>query len=137
MKKILVFILGLLCLFSCGFNQPTISEIKHGIFSQEKQRVPLVIQELDRVYDIQIDSIVLINDEVEPYYGYLVTTWDLDEKQNLSVTQWARNGYNDKYIRKKKQVLVEVNSITFNKKEGSISWKSFWDSAYYQAKNSD
>lgn len=114
-------------------NENRIASIKECILEREKADIPLKIQQFERVYGITISDIVLTNN-IEPYSGYLITSWDLDEKQELSAQQWAANGYKDKYIRKQKEVYVEVSNITISKK-GEVSWKDNWSSAYFSVKD--
>ena len=154
MKKILVFILGIIVGFiiaayldrSDKFSLNSIfgggnakidktESIKRSIIERERADIPLKIQQFEKVYGITIDSMVITNN-IEPYSGYLVTTWDLDEKQNLSVNQWAANGYKDKYIRKQKEVYVEISDIT-SKNNGHITWKDNWSSAYLSVKDQE
>ena len=92
------------------------------------------IQKFDHVYDIVIDSLVLTNN-IEPYAGYLVTTWDLDEKQKLTTQQWAANGYKDQYIRKTKTVYVEIYQIKTRGR--SMTWNNNWVSAYHEAADNE
>lgn len=121
-----------------GMNETTAEEIKPDpiemikdvIVTQEKARLPLTKQEFDRVHDITIDSLVITNN-TEPYSGFLVTTWDMDEKQELTTRQWAANGYEDKYIRKKKVMYIEVSYIRTLPK-GEVTWQSDWFETYMQ-----
>ena len=130
MKKILSIILGMLCIFSCTL-EPNLEKVKSSIVETEIADIPLHIQKFDGVFDIQIDTIVFTNN-IQPYVGYLVTTWDINEKQDLSHNEWASNGYKDKYIRKTKTVYVPVTDVTINSgRNASISWRSNWISAYY------
>lgn len=108
--------------------------IKSGIVERERADIPMKIQQFEHVYGITIDSLVLTND-IEPYAGYLVTTWDLDEKQNLTTNQWAANGYKDKYIRKTKTVLVEISDITTSGR--TMNWRDNWVGAYMNVKDSE
>ena len=105
-----------------------IEHIKHSIVERESAEIPLLIQKFENVHKIRIDSLVLTQGKMQPYSGYLVTVWDIDEKQDLSTLEWAANGYKDKYKRKEKVVYVEVERITSTKKE--VSWGSDWASAY-------
>lgn len=111
------------------------SYIQECIVEREKADIPLQIQKYEKVYGITIESLVLTNN-VEPYTGYLVTTWDLDEKQKLSTNQWAANGYEDKYVRKQKTVYVEISDITMNQ-EGQVSWSDNWLAAYMNVRESE
>lgn len=106
-------------------------QIKQCIIEREKANLPLNIQSFKNVYDITIDDFVFTNNKVEPYSGYMVTTWDFDEKQDLSAQEWAANKYKDKYIRKQKKVYIEVNNITIQKDE--VTWYSNWQAAYMDA----
>lgn len=109
--------------------------IRECIIQRERADIPLKIQQFEKVYGITINDMVLTNN-VEPYAGYLVTTWDLDEKQNLSARQWAANGYKDKYVRKQKEVYVEITEIELSK-SGEVSWHDNWYSAYNSVKDSE
>lgn len=150
MKKLLIFILGIITGLIISYlvdksdilntlidnNKPKVDKIesiKRTIIERERADIPLKIQQFEKVYGISIDSIVITNN-VEPYSGYLVTTWDIDEKQNLSVNQWAANGYKDNYVRKQKEVYVEISNIT-PKTNGQVTWNDNWLSAYISVIN--
>ncbi len=154
MKKILVFILGIIAGFiiaayldksdkfslSSVFGSENakvdkIESIKRCIIERERADIPLKIQQFEKVYGITIDSMVITNN-IEPYTGYLVTTWDLDEKQNLTAHQWAANGYKDKYVRKQKEVYVEISNISLEK-NGPITWNNNWPFAYLSVINQE
>lgn len=107
----------------------SIESIKEGILQRERADLPLKIQEFDKVYGITVDDFVFTNN-IEPYSGYLVTTWDFDEKQDITTKEWAANGYKDKYLRKQKQVFVEIYNVTVSKNR-EISWQNNWGAAYY------
>ena len=113
----------------------TLQSIKDCIIERERADLPLKIQQFEKVYGITINDIVLTNN-VEPYAGYLITTWDLDEKQELTTRQWAANGYADKYVRKQKEVYVEIMNIKTSK-SGEVSWNDNWFSAYLSVKDSN
>lgn len=104
--------------------------IKQGIIEREKADLPLNIQKFENVYDITIDDFVFTNN-VEPYSGYMITTWDFNEKQDLPPNEWAANNYKDKYIRKQKKVYIEVSNIVTRK--NNITWYSNWQAAYINA----
>ena len=104
--------------------------IKQGIIEREKADLPLNIQKFENVYDITIDDFVFTNN-VEPYSGYMITTCDFNEKQDLSPNEWAANNYKDKYIRKQKKVYIEVSNIVTRK--NNITWYSNWQAAYINA----
>ena len=137
MKKILFLLLCTLSLFSCGFQKKVyIEAVKETIIEGERAQIPLHIQEFENVFEIQIDSIVLTNN-VSPYTGYLVTLWDLNEKQNLSTQQWVANGYKDKYIRKTKTVYVPITNAIVDMKNNTVQWNSGWNLVYYDVRKSD
>ena len=120
---------------SASKQENSIESIKQCIIERERADIPLKIQQFEKVYGITINDMVFTNN-IEPYAGYLVTTWDLDEKQNLSTQQWAANGYKDKYVRKQKEVYVEVGNITATK-NGEVSWQDNWSSAYFSVRNQE
>lgn len=111
-------------------QQDSSKQIKQSIIEREKADLPLNIQSFKNVYNITIDDFVFTNN-TEPYSGYMVTTWDFDEKQDLSPNEWAANNYKDKYIRKQKEVYIEVNNITTRK--NNVTWNSNWQAAYINA----
>lgn len=117
-----------------GSQVDIIQDMKTSIIDQERANLPLLVQKFEHVHAITIDSMVVTNN-VEPYSGYLVTTWDMDEKQNLTTHQWAANGYEDKYVRKNKTVFVEVRNITTNK--GTVSWSTNWIGAQFSVMEGD
>lgn len=111
-------------------QQDSSEQIKQSIIEREKADLPLNIQSFKNVYDITIDDFVFTNN-AEPYSGYMITTWDFDEKQDLSPNEWAANNYKDKYIRKQKKVYIEVSNIVTRK--NNITWYSNWQAAYINA----
>lgn len=111
-------------------QQDSAEQIKQCIIEREKADLPLNIQSFRNVHDITIDNFVFTSN-IEPYSGYMVTTWDFDEKQDLSTSEWLANGCEDKYIRKQKQVYIEVNNITIQK--DNVTWYSNWQAAYMDA----
>lgn len=148
MKKVIFAIAVLLMMFSCANHVNTdetkhvdtdeikhvvIDEIKKGIIEVETKRLPLTIQKLDNVNDIRIDSIVIINN-VEPYSGYLVTTWVIEKEDDWD-TDWDSD-WNDNWDKpvgrrtkqETKTVYVEVNNIQSNTED--YSWKTNWFGAY-------
>ena len=110
----------------------TLQLIKDKVLAKERAELPLRIQEFEHVHNITIDSLVLTS-TAEPYSGYLVTTWDLDEQQPQNARQWAANGYKDKFIRKTKEVYVGVMYVYLDHSQ----WFSHWEEAYFQVKESD
>lgn len=105
-----------------------IEYIKHSIIEKESAEIPLLIQEFKKVHKIRIDSLVLTQSKAQPYSGYLVTVWDIDEKQDLSISQLVANEGKDKYKRKEKVIYVEVDNIITTKTK--LSWNGEWTSAY-------
>ncbi len=85
-----------------------IEEIKRTVIAGENARLPMTIQKLSDVKSVVIDSMVVTND-VQPYTGYLVTTWKYDTYRKKNLT---------------KQVLVEVSDICFEGR--NLSWNSNW-----------
>lgn len=131
---IAIFVWGYFLTKTPDAREQTVEDIKSAIVEKERAELPLRVQQFEHVYAITIDSMVVTND-VEPYGAYLVTTWDIDEKQYLTATQWIDNGQRDKYIRKQKTVYVQVrNIITEN---GAIKWNAGWHNAYYEVKNAE
>ena len=61
-------------------------EIKKGITETERKGLPVTIQKMDGVSNIVIDSIVIVNN-ADPYYGYLVITWDVMVKHRNSAKE--------------------------------------------------
>ena len=124
MKKVLFAITVLFIMSSCA-NHVDLDEIKSGIIKVEAERLPLTIQKCDGVNDIRIDSIVIINN-VEPYSGYLVTTWDIEKEEYMGYPK----GYQT--IQESKTIYVEVNDIEINLR--SYTWKTDWFGAYINMK---
>ena len=132
---IIVFVIGFIKQASDPENganeqQDKSEQIKQCIIEREKADLPLYIQSFRNVHDITIDDFVFTYN-TEPYSGYMVTTWDFDEKQDLSPSEWLANGCEDKYIRKQKKVYIEVNNITIQKDD--VTWYSNWRAAYMDA----
>ena len=132
---ITVFVIGFIKQASNPENgvneqQDKSEQIKQCIIEREKADLPLNIQSFRNVHDITIDDFVFTSN-IEPYSGYMVTTWDFDEKQDLATSEWLANGCENKYIRKQKQVYIEVNNITTQK--DNVTWYSNWQAAYMDA----
>ena len=106
-----------------------LKSIKEYIIQQENANLPLTKQEMNEVNSIKIDSLVITTNK-EPYSGYLVTTWNITKKVDLSVDEWAANGYKDKYVKKNKVVYVEIKNI-IAKENGEVTWNNNWTSAYF------
>lgn len=107
--------------------------IKATIIEAENANMPLRVQSLARVHGITLDSLVFTNN-VEPYRGYLISTWDVDEQQTLTTNQWVANGYEDKWVRKKKTILVGLTEMTISD-DNMVHWMADWSSAYFTAKS--
>lgn len=109
-------------------TENTLKSIKECIIQQENANLPLTKQDMDNVNSIKIDSLV-ITTNIEPYSGYLVTTWNITEQVEMSAQEWAANGYKDKFVKKNKVVYVEISNIRA-KSNGEVSWNNNWTSAY-------
>lgn len=109
-------------------TEDTLKSIKEYIIQHENANLPLTKQNMDNVNSIKIDSLV-ITTETEPYSGYLVTTWNITERIDMDVHEWAANNYRDKYVKKSKVVYVEISDI-HTKPNGEVSWSNNWTSAY-------
>lgn len=131
---IAIFVWGYFLTKTPDAREQTVEDIKSAIVEKERAELPLRVQGFEHVFAITIDSMVVTND-VEPYSAYLVTTWDIDEKQYLTATQWIDNGQRDKYIRKQKTVYVQVSNITTA--SGTIKWNVNWNAAYHDVKQNE
>lgn len=129
---IIVLVIGLNRSGHSSGDPLALEEISRGIIDRENAELPLKIQGFNKVHNITIDSLVFVNKNVQPYSGYLVTQWDMDEKQNLNLDQYAANHYQDKYVRKTKTILVPVNDITITGNE--YHWKTDWKGAEWDSK---
>lgn len=114
MKKTIIAILTLMLLGACN-TRINYEDVKQGILEQERGRLPLTIQSLDKVSNITIDSIVILNN-INPHHGYLVTTWD-----------YQTYSFNDLET---KTVYVEIDSLMIDKED--FSWKTDWPRAYME-----
>ena len=97
---ITVFVIGFIKQASNPENgvneqQDKSEQIKQCTIEREKADLPLNIQSFRNVHDITIDDFVFTSN-IEPYSGYMVTTWDFDEKQDLSISDWLANGWENK-----------------------------------------
>lgn len=111
-------------------------EIINTITEREKADIPLLVQRFNGVNNITIDSMVITKD-TRPYEGYLVTTWDYNCKEELSIEEWADNGYDElfKYTPKTETKYVKIINI-MTKLNGELEWGSNWESAYLSIINS-
>lgn len=119
--------------------QPAESEVervKRLVVEREMADIPLHVQKCEGVNSITIDSMVLTQ-STQPYAGYLVTTWNYDEKYELTTEEWRANGYGDRYEYRKKDktVYVEIPEINVNRFNGDLSWRSSWYSAYWSLRD--
>jgi len=109
MKRI--YLLFLLPLFfgyvSCGKLNP--DEVKEIIMEGERERIPLLVQQLPLVESITVDSIRLVVEDV-PMSGYLYTTWSA-ENQAIPI-------------------IVPLDNIHKSKEHrGYVEWNSDWETA--------
>ena len=124
-----VIFIGAFVLALCSRRpEPAPEDVRSFIIERERAELPVLLQGMGRVYGITIDSLVFTSG-IEK--GYMVTTWDLDEKQNMTTNQWAANGYEYKYVRKEKKVLVPVTNIYRIGEEWR--WYSDWMSSQHDA----
>lgn len=98
--------------------------IKNIIVERERADIPLLVQRYDNVYDIKIDSLV-ITQNVKPYAGYLVTTWDFDKDCGITFDEVRKR----KYERTTRTMYVEITNIEIQE-NGKVSWNNNWLSAY-------
>lgn len=110
--------------------------VKRSVVEREMADIPLHVQEYEGVNSITIDSMVL-SQATQPYAGYLVTTWNYDEKYERSDAErneeFRKTGsFGDFYGHRKKSktVYVEIPEINVNRFNGDLSWRSNWLSAY-------
>lgn len=119
MKKIIILLFCCALFGACSYN-PSIEEIKYGIIDRESANIPLLLQRIDKVENIVIDSVV-ITQEVAPYAGYMITTWDIKAEPG---------SYFSKAVPAHSEtVLVEIDSIIVEK--DAFSWRSNWERAYF------
>ena len=81
----------------------------------------------NRVKSITIDSLVFIDNEM-PYSGYFVTTWTFDKRVEQTIAEMIQNGPGDKFVRTKKTLYVEIESIRYNY-NNELEWHTLWGSA--------
>lgn len=104
--------------------------IKNVIVERERADIPLLVQRYDHVYDIKIDSLV-ITQNVKPYAGYLVTTWDFDKEYEIPIKErmLRSDGEYYRYERTTRTMYVEISNIEIQE-NGKVSWNNNWFSAY-------
>lgn len=137
MKKILFVLFAAFCLFSCGhkigeIKEIQLDEIKKGIVEAENKGLPMTIQKLEGVKNITIDSIVVVNN-TDPYYGYLVTTWEIYERHENNQREFSKSYELYSYKLVQKQVNVEVKDI--HGLGTKFEWKTNWPDAYLYARD--
>ena len=110
-------------------------ELKQGIVETETNGLPMTIQKMEGVVSITIDTLIFINN-TEPYYGYLVTTWDVNERHTNSTKEFIRTDELYSYKRVQKKLNVEVTDVH---KSGyrHFQWRTNWVDAYIQAREGD
>lgn len=108
-----------------------LQSISAEILRRERAQIPLRIQEFEKLHGVEIDSFVFTKTS-EPFEGYLVTTWDISEKQKLRYEELVANHYNEKYVRKKKVVYVKIDYISVG--YDGLMWHSSWFSHYCDVK---
>lgn len=103
-----LFVIVVSVLTACN-NKLTAEQAESAIMQGEKERIPLLVQQIIWVDDITIDSIHL-NVTEEPMQGFLYTTW--------------------KSGKDSKSIIVQVDSIcTDESRKDYIQWQSHWDDA--------
>jgi hypothetical protein len=109
MKRLFIFLAAVaLALTACN-NKLTVEQAEAAVIQGEKDRLPLLLQNIVFVDDITIDSIHL-NVTDEPMQGMLYTTWKSGKKE--------------------KTIIVQVDSIrTDADRKDYIQWQSHWDDA--------
>jgi hypothetical protein len=103
-----LFVIVVSVLTACN-NKLTAEQAESAVMQGEKERLPLLLQNLIWVDDITIDSIHL-NVTEEPMQGFLYTTW-ISGKDS-------------------KSIIVQIDSIcTDESRKDYIQWQSHWDDA--------
>ena len=125
MRKTLFLLFAMALMASCVHIK--IDDIKKGIVETESKELPMTVQKLEGVKEIKIDSLVVVNN-TEPYYGYLVTTWKMEKEYR------DYRKYGETY-EINPQVNVEVRDITV--KGSKYSWRTNWYGAYTDIKYDD
>lgn len=108
--------------YSCNLK-PKLTEYDaiNIVMDGERDRLPLIIQQLNKVENITIDSMnITINDE--PMEGYLYTTWEYEV-----ITSY----YPKRTKSKTKSIIIKVDNIQQDeKRKDYIVWETHWDDAY-------
>ena len=109
MKKLFFLLIPVLMGLTACSNKLTVEQAEAAVMKGEKDRLPLLLQNMVVVEDITIDSIHL-NITEEPMHGYLYTTW----KAGKDCTP----------------IIVEVDSIHSSQtRKGYVEWQIRWDNA--------
>lgn len=122
MKKLFYFVLCTIVLGSCGGHVLTEEEAKKAVLEGERDRLPLVIQKMEDVESIVIDSLrIRVKDE--PMSGFLYTTW----KYNVTTSYYPRRIVE----KREKSIIVSVDSIRQSRShDGYVEWMTDWGEAY-------
>lgn len=109
MKRLFILIaVAALALTACN-NKLTVEQAESAVLQGEKDRLPILLQNLVFVDDITIDSIHL-NVTEEPMQGFLYTTW--------------------KSGKSSESIIVQVDGIRRDEtRKGYIQWQIHWDNA--------
>ena len=111
MNKSILFIAWVFSLVLCmnACHHLTAEDAKISVMEGERNRIPVITQQLSDVDDITIDSMRMVVTS-EPMMGYLYTTW--------------KNG------KSSVPIIVVVSDIHKSKEhKGYIEWQSDWGSA--------
>ena len=125
------FIVILLCvagvIFGCT-RHTTREEIARFILESERSEIPHKVPGWPQVFDVTIDSVVLVGEE-EPYVGYMVAEWDVEERQPVSREDLIRGEYS--YARRKKVQCISLFGV--DHKGRTVRWYADWDGAKMEA----
>ena len=110
MKKFYLFLLlPLMIGMSACQSKLAADEVKELVMEGERDRLPMILQNLPSVDNITVDSLHILVDS-EPMSGYLYTTW-YDGQKSFSI-------------------IVQVIDIKKSEEHKDyIEWKSDWGSA--------
>lgn len=121
-------------LTACG-NKLTVEQAEAAVVQGENDNLPLLVQKMNDVESITIDSIYIrITDE--PMSGYLYTTWKYVVTKTIYPTfNDIKRGICESWEvkeQREKQVIVEVSNIQKSEEhKGYIEWQTGWADAYY------
>ena len=110
MKKFYLFLLlSLMIGMSACQSKLTADDVIESVLDGERDRLPMILQNLPSVDNITVDSLHILVDS-EPMSGYLYTTW-YDGQKSFSI-------------------IVQVIDIKKSEEHKDyIEWKSDWGSA--------